>query len=235
MKNDFKEIDSSYIYNLCHYDPNPKRDPDTGRFISKDMSEALMTSGKEVTKLGEEIGKFPLGEKGYAKYKKYDALNDKELKNKIKRIKDERELSDLEGQTQYIKSGKEKTRELLQTIGSSLAIAGTVVSLLVGVKTLRTHKSSASHSDSNDIMSLCHTGVKGMKWGIRKKYYVNEDGSLTLEGYQKYGNESNYAKGVTVKQKEKERKAQTKLVKKVVHEARILAGIAALTALGIAV
>lgn len=31
---------------------------------------------------------------------------------------------------------------------------------------------------------LCHYGVKGMKWGVRR--YQNEDGSLTEEGKKKY-------------------------------------------------
>lgn len=32
---------------------------------------------------------------------------------------------------------------------------------------------------------LCHWGVKGMKWGVRK--YRNPDGSLTLRGQRRYG------------------------------------------------
>jgi hypothetical protein len=32
--------------------------------------------------------------------------------------------------------------------------------------------------------SLCHFGVKGMHWGVRR--YQNEDGSLTAEGRKKY-------------------------------------------------
>ena len=32
---------------------------------------------------------------------------------------------------------------------------------------------------------LCHHGIKGMHWGIRR--YQNPDGSLTAEGIQRYG------------------------------------------------
>lgn len=40
---------------------------------------------------------------------------------------------------------------------------------------------------------LCHHGVKGQKWGVRK--YQNEDGSLTAEGQKKYGNKKDYRFG----------------------------------------
>lgn len=36
---------------------------------------------------------------------------------------------------------------------------------------------------------LCHHGIKGQKWGIRR--YQNEDGSLTVEGRKRYGVGSN--------------------------------------------
>lgn len=37
-------------------------------------------------------------------------------------------------------------------------------------------------------MFLCHHGVLGMKWGIRR--YQNRDGSLTAEGYKRYANKN---------------------------------------------
>lgn len=36
---------------------------------------------------------------------------------------------------------------------------------------------------------LCHWGIKGMKWGVRR--YQNKDGSLTPEGKKRYSEEGN--------------------------------------------
>lgn len=49
-------------------------------------------------------------------------------------------------------------------------------------------------SDFNEYNYLCHYGIKGMKWGVRR--YQNPDGSLTAEGRKRYGSNSTiYSKG----------------------------------------
>lgn len=58
-------------------------------------------------------------------------------------------------------------------------------------------------SNFNEHNYLCHYGIKGMKWGIRR--YQNPDGSLTSAGKAKYGTKSNlkkHIKGEISKQKE---------------------------------
>ena len=40
----------------------------------------------------------------------------------------------------------------------------------------------------NDSDKLAHSGIKGMKWGVRR--YQNPDGSLTEEGKARYGKPS---------------------------------------------
>ena len=37
----------------------------------------------------------------------------------------------------------------------------------------------------DEIYELCHHGIKGQKWGVRR--YQNEDGTLTEEGKKRYG------------------------------------------------
>ena len=56
---------------------------------------------------------------------------------------------------------------------------------------------------------LCHHGIKGQKWGVRK--YQNKDGSLTAEGRKRYADSiADTKKGVVL------RKQPTPLISKVV-------------------
>lgn len=69
--------------------------------------------------------------------KNYSSLSDKELQDRINRLNLERAYGDLSGDTKYVQTGKEKTREILQTIGATLGIAAAAVkiyALLRGMK-----------------------------------------------------------------------------------------------------
>lgn len=64
----------------------------------------------------------------------YSELSDDELNRRINRMRKEREYGDLTGETQYKETGREKTREYLQTIGSMLGVAASAVSLFLLIK-----------------------------------------------------------------------------------------------------
>lgn len=59
-------------------------------------------------------------------YKKYPDIEDQELAKKLRRLQMEQQYSDLTGDTVVVKTGAEKARDVLQTIG---AVAGIGASL----------------------------------------------------------------------------------------------------------
>lgn len=61
--------------------------------------------------------------------KDYSNLSNEELQKRVNRLNLERAYGDLSGDTKYVKTGKEKTREILQTVGATLAIASTAVAI----------------------------------------------------------------------------------------------------------
>jgi hypothetical protein len=70
-------------------------------------------------------------------FRKYPDIEDKELRQKLNRLKMESEYSDLVGDTKFIKSGSEKAKDVLQTIGSVANIGGAITAIvlaIIGVK-----------------------------------------------------------------------------------------------------
>lgn len=59
----------------------------------------------------------------------YKDISDEELSKRVRRMQLERQYGDLSGDTKYIQTGKEQTRERLQTIGSLLGIAISALTL----------------------------------------------------------------------------------------------------------
>lgn len=158
------------------YDPpqytGPKADQalrDASR-MAKDIADALPKGNGKVIK------------------KDYSYLSDQELRDRINRLQLEDNYGRLTGDTKYVKSGSEKTREMLQTVGSVLAIAGSAVGLAYTIRKMRegSDTNTAKHSDilGEDENYLEHYGIQGQKWGVRR--FQNPDGSLTEEGKKRY-------------------------------------------------
>lgn len=98
-------------------DNTPPPPPPPGTTLN-DMSKAIETITKNYhPNPGETIrGSYP-------------ELTDQELQRRILRLQNEQRYSDLVGDTKYVKSGGEKFRETLQTVGSAVAIAGSAVAV----------------------------------------------------------------------------------------------------------
>ena len=64
-------------------------------------------------------------------YGSYPNMTIEELNDKINRLSKERTYSDLIGDTKFIKSGKTKAREIIQTVGSIAGIAAMVAPFVV--------------------------------------------------------------------------------------------------------
>lgn len=75
--------------------------------------------------------------------KKYPELSTEELDKRVRRINLEEKYSDLTGDTKYVKTGKDKIREILQSIGTGLSIALTAATLASVFANLKANKAAS--------------------------------------------------------------------------------------------
>lgn len=93
-------------------------------------SSALEEATKAASNAVNTATIFTNTQKGSMVIKKdYSGLSDQELQRRVNRLNLERAYGDLSGETKYVKTGREKTREILQTTGAVLAIAATAVGI----------------------------------------------------------------------------------------------------------
>ena len=103
--------------------------PETYRAVAKEASslEEATKGASSAVSTAASIINTQRGSKAIRK--DYSNLSDKELQEKINRLNLERAYGDLSGDTKYVKTGKEKAREILQTAGATLAIASTAIAI----------------------------------------------------------------------------------------------------------
>lgn len=105
----------------------------------KDDTQAkkdILQSGKDTTTILSERMTPRQGSKKVNK-KDYSKLSDEELRKRVNRLSLERQYGDLTGDNKYVMTGREKTREVLQTIGAILGIGVSAVTLASAIKTLK--------------------------------------------------------------------------------------------------
>ena len=84
-----------------------------------------------VKSIANDISNMPaMQEKGKVSYAKYPNMSDKELQDRANRLALEHRYSDLTGETRYEKSGSEKAREVLQTVGAVAGIGATIAGII---------------------------------------------------------------------------------------------------------
>lgn len=131
-----KIMGDTKISELMHSDQNKDElihgGPGSGRYPkgstgNGENKKSIDVSGslKSVSNLANEVAKIPV-KKGQTIRGTYPEMTNQELQEKVNRMQLEQRYSDLKGDTKYVASGGEKTREILQTIGSITAIAGSL-------------------------------------------------------------------------------------------------------------
>lgn len=91
-----------------------------------------------VKSIANDISNMPaMQEKGKISYASYPNMTDKELQDRANRLALEHRYSDLTGETKYEKSGSEKARETLQTVGAVAGISATIASIIALFVNLR--------------------------------------------------------------------------------------------------
>lgn len=102
--------------------------------LAEDQAENLVGGAKNILTgikgISDNAAKGLDGKKKENKaYKKYPNLDDKELAAKLKRLQMEQQYSDLTGDTVVTKTGAEKAKDALQTIGAVAGIGASLVGI----------------------------------------------------------------------------------------------------------
>lgn len=93
--------------------------------------DAASKTASGVKSIANDISNMPaMQEKGKVSYANYPNMSDKELQDRVNRLALEHRYSDLNGETKYEKSGGEKAREVLQTVGAVAGIGATIAGII---------------------------------------------------------------------------------------------------------
>ena len=93
--------------------------------------DTVSKTASGVKSITNDISNMPaMQEKGKVSYANYPNMSDKELQDRANRLALEHRYSDLTGETRYEKSGSEKAREILQTVGAVAGIGATIAGII---------------------------------------------------------------------------------------------------------
>ena len=95
----------------------------------------VLSEAKNITDtLAEITSNF--GKGSIRKNGNYRNISTTELRKRVNRLSLERQYSDLMGDTKYVMSGRDKVREILQTVGAGLGIGASTVGIALAIKQL---------------------------------------------------------------------------------------------------
>lgn len=104
---------------------------------------------KESSKLMDESAKVIPNKKGQQVKKDYSKIPNDELERRIRRLELEDRYGRLSGDTKYVKSGSEKAKELLHTMGSVLAAAATAVGIAALIQQMKMNSAENQINKNN--------------------------------------------------------------------------------------
>ncbi len=112
-------------------DVKPNNDNQNKKDSNKPKSNLNLQSKalRESSKMMDEAAKAIPHKPGQYVKQDYSNLPNAELEKRIRRLELEDRYGKLSGDTKYIKSGSEKAKDLLHTVGSVLAVAATAVGI----------------------------------------------------------------------------------------------------------
>lgn len=94
------------------------------------QASALEEATRAASSAANAATVFTNTQKGSIAVKKnYSGMTDQELQKRVNRLNLERAYGDLSGDTKYVQTGKEKAREIFQTVSAALAITATAIGI----------------------------------------------------------------------------------------------------------
>lgn len=119
-KNEFKELEKDY----------KRADTEASKAILEGTSKSLNQAGNIVGDIGKNKSKV-------VNKNSYKDISDDELRSRINRLNMERSYGELTGDTKRIRSGADWTREILQTAGAAVGVAGTIAGIIYTIQNIK--------------------------------------------------------------------------------------------------
>lgn len=128
-------------------DPDYKKDYDESDKdqLTRDYKRAdaeaakaiLDGASKSANDAANTIGNIGKNKSKVVNEKSYEYLTDAQLREKINRLSMEKSYGELTGDAKRVRSGADWTREILQTTGAVVGIAGTVAGIVLAINKIK--------------------------------------------------------------------------------------------------